>query len=812
MPVKVTPTSHGRTLVYDIESNGFLDKVTKVWCFYFIDMDTQEGFLFHDFDGFCGAEGYDDDNNHFVIPVKSGSLRDGAIFAQKAKSLICHNQLSYDQPLIQKFWPKFKKRFAYPEMRDTLLESQIFWYDRRPVKGHKGIHGLDPWGARLGVRKPPINDWSEFDIYKLNRCIQDVEINRRVAIELYSERDLLKKECGIEFDQALKIEHEYRHWCSIQERNGALVDQQHMESCIIDLDDKLDTLKELLEPELPPSISMKGGKVTKHDLFKALGYTKKIPVEYIYKEHAGEMKQFAVKQWWKPCTKWTKVDKGKMYGIVAAEIKQTKKTEGRPEEELLTPSFTKLKDARDYAKELWPDIKKFKYPSIEHNVVSFDSHCINHFEDLLDSEDFEIVGNHTKLETLDSRMSQHERVKLYLLGLGWQTDEWTFKTDADGAPERAEHGGVAKWPTVPLRGKQLTMKYKAGDKIHVTPKVTEDSYMTLPDGLGDNIKHFNAYSHRRNFIQNKKDHEKGLLNNIREDGRITCGLMTFGTTAGRASHSGWVNAPGLKAIYGEQIRKIIIAPEGSTLIGIDMPSAHPRLLADFTQNATFIAAVDGHEVDPVTGKYLGEDFHTVNSVLFKLNSQEDVDEAIYSQDHDLILVLGKKRGKGKGGSYATLYGGSGMKIAMTLGLPLSEGEALKQNFLAGLGLDELLAEINLTWKAKSYKRGSWISVLGGYHVWCASKHKIINYKALGSEAVVQKVAINLINRKLEAGGFKTMMILGMHDETLFEVPNNELEAVKPLISNMYKEAALDLGLTLDWTSAAMEGMNYAECH
>lgn len=282
------------------------------------------------------------------------------------------------------------------------------------------------------------------------------------------------------------------------------------------------------------------------------------------------------------------------------------------------------------------------------------------------------------------------------------------------------------------------------------------------------------------------------------------------------SHNNWVNAPSSGVVFGKEIREIVIAPEGSTLVGIDMPSAHPRLLADFTQNETFIKAVDGYEVDPETDEYIGEDFHTVNSVLFKLNTEEQIEEARKTQKQDLIDVISKGRKKGKGGSYATLYGGGGPKIALTLGIPVEEGEYLKQNFLSGLGLDGLLHEIESHWNDRAWgsdkNRSSFIPVLGGYWVWCSSKHKIINYKALGSEAVVQKIAIILINRKFEELGLPVKQILNMHDETLFEVPDEHLAVAKPLIADMYKEAAKALNLTLDWSSAAMEGCNYYKCH
>lgn len=1126
--------SSERVLVFDSEANGLLEKVTKMWCIVCEDYYTGEIFLFHDYPEFDGYEGADENGNGYVIPVKNGSLEEGAKFLNKAKGLIAHNLLGYDLFLIKKFFPKFKIRYDYPMIRDTLLESQVLWFDRKPVKGYKGIHGLAVWGARLGIEKPEIEDWSFMDADKLHRCIEDVKINTAVARQLESEKEWLQSNCnGITFDKALEIEHEYRYWSTKQELYGALVDKQHMIRCCKELDEFIETLRKEIEPRLPPSINVKSTKESAHNVAKLLGAARIPPEKVIWKMRKGESYSTVEKELYKPTTKIHRVIRQKKYSVVNSEGKEVRGF-----------IFDKAKDARAWAKENLGDTKGFKYPWKEEETLEYDRHTINHFSSSLDS--CEIVGAYTKVEFISSKMSQHEKVKLLLVSLGWKTDEWTFEKESDGQFKRASSYGEVRWPKVPIQGMQLVEKYKAGERIPSTPKITEDSFQWIPDGLGKKIKEYNTYSHRRKFIQNPSDETKGLLNNIREDGRISCGIMTFGTTAGRASQYGWVNAPSVQALYGENIRKIIVAPEGKKLIGIDMPSAHPRLLADFTQNETFIKAVDGKEEEE-DGTYVGEDFHTVNSVLFRLNTEEDISICRETQDHGEIRSrVDSGRKKGKGGSYCvpvdstkvltedgwrgyedlfigqkvlsrnkegvmeftpiraihffdnqevvsikgkhslnleatkdhrwlvnkrkfknnertveeefrltkdlnsecsiirngkylsngrlditpdeasllgwiladgcvswkpystktsskgglkrgvkcvitqaeskytekienllnllechtgymtsegvnspirtyniksswfrdfwercgfaqqgkkgidlekwvlqasdlqiknflyafyladgslsedgkriigqkkgnicegvklacylsgylpstrrcgdssmesirlrerkattlqnaeykevarstdvfcittdnstfvikqgecitvtgncTLYGGSDKKLALTLGIEEELGAELKHNFLSGLGLDLLLEEVGSTWSIQKRGKGSYISVLGGYHVWSNSKHKIINFKALGSEAVVQKVAIINICREIQRLGLNTRLILNVHDECLFEVPEEELEQVKPIIANIYVEAAEELGLTLDWSSTAKVGESYCDCH
>lgn len=514
--------SKKRTLVFDAEADGLLHNVTKMYCIVAEDYHTGEMFLFHDFPDYDNYTGVDDEGNEFTLQTRDGSLKDGVLFLHHAYSLICQNCLGYDFELIRKFFPKFRIRYAYPEIRDTLLESQVLWYDRPPVKGYKGIHSLAVWGARLGIRKQAIDDWSFMGAAKLNRCLVDVKINTMMAKQLEVEKTWLYNNCNqIEFDQAMATEQEYRFWSTIQELNGALVDAPHMRKCCIELDGLLETLRVEIEPMLPPSINIKSVRASVHEVAKLVGAKVIPPQKMIWKVRKGESYQTEEKLMYKPTMKIHKVTKQKMYAVVI---------DGK---EIKGHEFPKVKEARDWAKEHHPKVKGIKYPWIEIETKEYDRHTVNHFGDDLNSGT-EVIGSYTKVEFEKSRMSQHEKVKLLLVTLGWQTDEFTFKKDAEGQFMRADKSGVVYWPEKPIQGKQLKEKYKKGERIPATPKITEDSFQWLPEGLGQKIKEYNTYSHRRKFIENPSKDDKGLLNNIREDGRVSCGLMTFGTSAGRA--------------------------------------------------------------------------------------------------------------------------------------------------------------------------------------------------------------------------------------------------------------------------------------
>lgn len=783
--------------MFDAEANGLLDEVTKMYCVVAQDYETEEMFLFHDFPEYDGVTGIDEEGNEFTLPVRDGSLKQGVLFIHKAKQLIAHNCIGYDFELMRRFYPKFKIRYNYPEVRDTLLESQVQWYDRPPVKGYKGIHGLEPWGARLGIRKPPITDWSFMDAAKLHRCLMDVEINTLVARELEKERENLLEHCGLDFTEALTTEHQYRYYCTKQELNGAAVDKKHMEECIVDLDKRLIKLKAAIEPTLPPTIKVKATKATSNEVAILLDAPRKPPIQYEMRVQEGEAKRFEIKSMYKPTMKYQTKKRGKKYWVELDGVRSSE-------------SFDKLKDAREWAKTEFEVTKGVKYPSEEVITVAYDQNCKNHFGEGLGT-DFEVIGPHTKITFEDSVMSQHEKVKELLVGLGWKALEWTSKKNPEGGFERADMSGAVYWPKHPVNGYQLSASYKRGDKIPVTPQVTDESFVTLPEGMGETIKEYNALSHRRKFIQNPKDDTKGVLNNIREDGRVTCGLMSFGSSAGRASHYNIVNLPSVEATYGENMRKIITSPEGKVLVGFDMPSCHHRYLAERTGVQEYIDAVDGEEFNK-DGVYIGKDLHTFNSVLFGLNTQEEVEEARETQDPALIAKLTKGRKMGKGLGFCCLYGGSAAKLAMMMNEPTARGEERKEDFLSGLGLDRVLKQLEPLWKKQKRGKGSYVSVIGGYHIWSNSKHKLVNYLALGSEAVLQKVAIIELSKAIEQSGLPAKLIASFHDECLLEVDESKVEELRPLAEQAYQVAATKLGLTLDWSTQAMVGKDYSVCH
>ncbi len=172
-------------LIADIEADGFLDVVTQAHCLVLKDRETQLVYKFY------GEES---------VPGVKGSLECGLNFMSKATTVVGHNFIGYDLPVLAKLYGyQFDN-----EVVDTLILSRILSPDRRlprgcpgsipnPVTGKNdriGPHSLHAWGYRVSKSKPAHHDWATFSPEMLNRCEQDVHITDRVLTALMQENQL----------------------------------------------------------------------------------------------------------------------------------------------------------------------------------------------------------------------------------------------------------------------------------------------------------------------------------------------------------------------------------------------------------------------------------------------------------------------------------------------------------------------------------------------------------------------------------------------------------------------------------------------
>lgn len=682
-----------------------------------------------------------------------GSFEDGVKFLASCRYKICHNIASYDWFVLNKFYPEIwnKKTVPWERTHDTYVQSKAQWFERPRQKGVKGNHGLAYYGQMLGYPKPPIEDWTYWDADKLNRCIVDVEINTRTLEYLGREKSRLL-EMGIDMTSQTLRAKITQYWCTIQGLNGMKADVALMQEHLKTLDVRLKELAIEVEPQLPQKLCVQNDKCTWEDVRdKWEDFFRRVPkTEYELKKRKGE--------------------------IIESPIKPT------------------------YMPTLRVFLKSGQY----------DVHTAKWFDISRDPEESNrlVGGAYTKVYFEDTHLTQHDQVKKFLLSLGWVPTEYNTKKDVYGN----------------------FMKNEDGSFVKGSPKLTEDSFDSLPEGIGQSIAEYNTLIHRKRTLFNEDDDEKGWLNQVREDGRLCAGANVFNTATSRMTQYGIVNCPSPAAKFGKQMREVWVCEEGNYLVSTDMDSAQLVILSGYMEDEVFIHAVkDGTEFEEYDeepevycektkdGKYkvyVGTDAHTINSIYFTLNTQEDVERARATQDPDLVHKVTNGRKKAKNGIYCLLFGGGDLKFAKTVKLnTAAEGKKIKDAYFTKLPkLKAVKDRLERQYEEKKFGKGGFIQVGGGVWLYAKSKHVVLNYLLMGTEAQIQNEAICWKCEQYSKLGIDSKQVLCIHDEMTDESTAEQLEDTKRVMSAMYGEASKRLGLKVLVTGTAVAGSSYLAVH
>jgi len=159
-------------LVFDLETDGLLDDVTKIHCLVIYDSEADTTVI------------YNDRGNQ--EPISRGIQR-----LEDADVLVGHNLIGYDIPVIRKLYPWFEpKAFVL----DTLLLSRLYRTDMAEIDRKldnplmplhlRGRHSLEAYGYRLKEYKGEFGkstDWQEWSPEMETYCAQDVNVTVKLC-------------------------------------------------------------------------------------------------------------------------------------------------------------------------------------------------------------------------------------------------------------------------------------------------------------------------------------------------------------------------------------------------------------------------------------------------------------------------------------------------------------------------------------------------------------------------------------------------------------------------------------------------------
>lgn len=302
--------------VFDLETDGFLEKVTKIHCLLGMDSVTGEEFRYTDHEFFQDVHG-----NYTDVPTnRTGTIRQGIRFLKKQKTIAGHNIIGYDVPVMEKLsGMKFRETHKNPFYFDTLVAVKAMYpnlYDldlvalrKRKVpaafKAYLGRHSLRAWAIRLkGPLKADFDPkdyghtWEtvpyikEMDDY----CMDDVRANTHLL------KFLLEKNWD---PKALKMEMAVREIVNRQVEHGWQFDIEGGNKLMGELLEAQAVIIEKLQKTFPPWQKSTGMFTPKRN-DKKRGYVKGVTIERFKEEifNPGSGDQIAARlkdlYGWKP--------------------------------------------------------------------------------------------------------------------------------------------------------------------------------------------------------------------------------------------------------------------------------------------------------------------------------------------------------------------------------------------------------------------------------------------------------------------------------------------------------------------------------
>jgi DNA polymerase I len=171
---------------------------------------------------------------------------------------------------------------------------------------------------------------------------------------------------------------------------------------------------------------------------------------------------------------------------------------------------------------------------------------------------------------------------------------------------------------------------------------------------------------------------------------------------------------------------------------------------------------------------------------------------------DAADVTADERSMAKMVNFGLAYGMSDFGLSSRAGIGRAEArEFIDGYFAAYSGIAYYMIHIKDLAKRQGYVetllgRRRWIPELEARNsaLRGAGERMAINMPIQGTAADIVKIAMIRLHDRLGRDGWRARMLLSVHDEVLFEVPRDELEALAPVVREVM-EAALPLDVPLD---------------
>jgi DNA polymerase-1 len=318
----------------------------------------------------------------------------------------------------------------------------------------------------------------------------------------------------------------------------------------------------------------------------------------------------------------------------------------------------------------------------------------------------------------------------------------------------------------------IPVKYGKGKKISTAVDVLE--------GLAADHEVPRLVLEYRQLTKLKSTYVDALPALIRStSGRVHTTFGQTGTATGRLSSANpnLQNIP-IRTELGREIRAAFIAEPGHVLLAADYSQIELRLLAHYSKDELLVEAFRR-----------GDDIHTLTaSQVF------GVPPLMVTPDH---------RRQAKVVNFGIVYGLSAFGLSQNLGIEPSAARKFIDAYFekyAGVRafIDATLEQTRRDQRVKTlFGRIRPIPDINSKNATQRgfAERTAVNTPLQGTAADLIKLAMIRIDEEIRKRGLKSRMTLQVHDELVFEVPENEVDTMKPLVRE-HMEGAYALAVPL----------------